>query len=672
MLDSNGRFHIPPKKRLKDPEDVLSSTYRGGHSGKVAARLNKITASSEGRARRQVKTKRRCIDNEYDGYEPQTSEVGQTINARLNTTTDDPVETSFRATKRVKKQACWGNSMYGDTHGMHDAGHDAYDEMHSQSQRVTMGHFKRNDASGLAFTPCGNSQYSSRRTAQPINEGMDIMAMLLNEGVYSSSVNDLRAQDSRELVRQVATATLAKNAVAAQGKGTRCSIVLKSASKLYNSAPAKGSQASHMSVALKAAKSLEGSSNDDKSVVQEDCILPKESCNNFTSGDAKNIKVITSESLPPCDVPACGELVSEVELGRDPETACRAFSTIDSSHTIESQQEMCLNGENPDTRLLSGKHSVEKSFAMNQKGPLSHKTVDLLSTNTVASEGKDVISGNNLPDHTSAVPAVDPALRPKKGASRRQWKLKIRDIGDVDEKAAGALSEQCGAASSNLKGVTGMGCSSSVAGGDVCISDSYVTSLVPWVPESDFFLAILLQLKFCRLNTPIPSKILDPLTDLHNDYGDIIITGSLDEHLFDLECCDSDVSELQGAQGQLETASTAFLWKCHLTYNAEGVPCWCCCYFDFFGTFVQKMFSLDVFDFEVAQEMAMRCRQNAEVVFHMLWIQQNRDSLDCNIPQDITLAIADRFVQLHHILMCFDRFSPLTEEIGELVNACMY
>ncbi|KAK1443696.1 hypothetical protein BgAZ_205720 [Babesia gibsoni] len=187
--------------------------------------------------------------------------------------------------------------------------------------------------------------------------------------------------------------------------------------------------------------------------------------------------------------------------------------------------------------------------------------------------------------------------------------------------------------------------------------------------KKDALFQKLTQLKLYRLHTPIPHKVLRTKGNCQVEPAEIIMVGSLNDYEYDPECCDHELSESLELRGHLGEPSTSFLWKTHLSYDDQLSPCWCFCCYDFFGSFVQKRFSVDMFGFDLALELANRCRENAEAMFHMLWIQQKRDSLDCSIPNNITSAVVGRLVQLNHILLHIDRCNPLTLQTAELVKS---
>ncbi|GFE54876.1 GCN5-related N-acetyltransferase, putative [Babesia ovis] len=183
------------------------------------------------------------------------------------------------------------------------------------------------------------------------------------------------------------------------------------------------------------------------------------------------------------------------------------------------------------------------------------------------------------------------------------------------------------------------------------------------VKKKDTVLNALHTLNLCRLNTPIPAEAVEPITE-----ADIVISGSLDEHEFDCYCCDSDIMSIQELKEQLGANNSVFLSKCHLCIDADGQPCWCCCYIDVFGSLAQKRFVIDVLGFQLAEELAERSRENAEMLFHMLWIQQNKKQLDCNIPDNASNSVLLRFNQLKNIIMHIDRIGLVASQMRRAIE----
>ncbi|GIX63286.1 matrix-remodeling-associated 5 isoform X1, putative [Babesia caballi] len=184
--------------------------------------------------------------------------------------------------------------------------------------------------------------------------------------------------------------------------------------------------------------------------------------------------------------------------------------------------------------------------------------------------------------------------------------------------------------------------------------------------RGDLLLAALQKLRYCRLNTPIPAKLLEDGAEEY--FEEPVVTGSLSDYEFDLDCCDSEASGIEELREQAGSGNTVFLSKCHLSYDRAGAQCWCCCYVDFFGSVAQKQFAVEVFGFELAERLAHRCRDKAETVFHMLWIQHNRSLLECSIPRDATVAVLQRFAQLRHVVVRVDRMGMLSTQMGQIVK----
>ncbi|CDR94118.1 hypothetical protein, conserved [Babesia bigemina] len=182
--------------------------------------------------------------------------------------------------------------------------------------------------------------------------------------------------------------------------------------------------------------------------------------------------------------------------------------------------------------------------------------------------------------------------------------------------------------------------------------------------DKDSQLEALQKLRFCRLYTPIPTQVLEGEDEVSTD---IVMTGSLADHQFDPDCCDVDTSGIE-VTDRAGTANTVFISKCHLTYNAVGEPCWCCCYIDFFNVFAQKRFDVDAFGYELAEALAERCKENAETLFHMLWIQQNRHSLERCIPTDASISVLQRFVQIKHAVLRVDRMGLFAAQMRQVVK----
>ncbi|ORM41747.1 uncharacterized protein BXIN_2785 [Babesia sp. Xinjiang] len=180
---------------------------------------------------------------------------------------------------------------------------------------------------------------------------------------------------------------------------------------------------------------------------------------------------------------------------------------------------------------------------------------------------------------------------------------------------------------------------------------------------NDVLFNALHDLNLCRLNTPIPSQVFDIGTE-----EEIVITGSLDEHELDCNCCDSELLDMREFGEPIGPENVAFFSKCHLCINPQGTPCWCCCYIDFFGSFAQKRFVVDVFGFEMAEGLARRSRENAEMIFHMLWMQQNKKLLDCNIPQNASMAVLQQYAQLKHVIMRIDRMGFLASQMRRAIR----
>ncbi|GBE60695.1 matrix-remodeling-associated 5 isoform X1, putative [Babesia ovata] len=191
-----------------------------------------------------------------------------------------------------------------------------------------------------------------------------------------------------------------------------------------------------------------------------------------------------------------------------------------------------------------------------------------------------------------------------------------------------------------------------------------LSSISHKILEKDLQWEALRRLRFCRLYSPIPTKVLEGNDDVSTD---IIMTGSLADYQFDPDCCDVDTSGVE-MRDQEGAANTAFISKCHLTYNADGSPCWCCCYIDFFNVLAQKRFDVDVLGCELAQTLAYRCKENAETLFHMSWIQHNRNSLDRCIPTDASISVLQRFVQIKHAVLRVDRMGLFSTQMRQVVK----
>nr|BAN64172.1 hypothetical protein [Babesia bovis] len=181
--------------------------------------------------------------------------------------------------------------------------------------------------------------------------------------------------------------------------------------------------------------------------------------------------------------------------------------------------------------------------------------------------------------------------------------------------------------------------------------------------KKDFIRDTLHMLTMCKLNTPIPEEIFSVITDNY-----VSISGSLEDHVTDSYCCDTDILSVEELKKEMGASDNIFVSKCHLSVNEEGIPCWCCCYIDFFGDFEQKKFVTDVLGFELAEQLAERSRENAEISFHMLWIQQNKDHLNFDIPDNASKLVLERLIQIKDILMRIDDIGLLVGEMRRVIQ----